>query len=166
MPITLSIIGRRGSGKSQALEILIASLKAKGLRIGVIKHLAQEDMEIDEPQKDTYRYRQHGAETVILAGKKRMAVFSNLTEEISLEKLLGSFAGYDLVFLDGWFVDSIPMIEVWRRDLGAPLGCRMKNIFAVCSDEKSATEAPHIPPSQIHLLASLIEEKFFGEVHV
>ena len=160
MPVVLSVIGRKGSGKSEVLETLIALLKEKGFRVGVIKHLAKDDMEIDDPEKDTFRYRMRGAETVMLAGNRRLAVFSNLSEEIPLEKLLNQFEGFDLVFLEGYFFDSIPKIEIYKKDLGEPLSRGMENVFAVCSDERSGVNAPHFPIHQLFSLVSLIEEKF------
>ena len=114
----ISIIGRKGSGKSEVLENLIHRLSQKGFRIGVIKRMANSNLEIDEVGKDTYRYRAQGAETVILAGKKRLALFSNLTEEPSLEQLLASFPDFDLIFLEGYYFDEIPKIEVYKKESG------------------------------------------------
>jgi len=158
MPL-LSVVGKKGSGKAEVLEALIACLSKKGFRIGVIKDLARDDIEIDEPGKDTYRYRTQGAETVILAGKKRLAIFSNLREETSLENLLKVFQGFDLVMLEGYFLDEIPKIEVHKRELGiSPLAGRMKNIFAICSDRQTCFDIPHFYFSQMNELAALIEE--------
>jgi molybdopterin-guanine dinucleotide biosynthesis protein MobB len=151
MPAVFSIVGRKGSGKSQVLEVLISLLRQKGYRVGVIKQLARDDFEIDQPEKDTYRYRQQGAETVMLAGRKRLALFSNLEEEVPLERLLETFHEFDLVFLEGYFQDELPKIEVYKQELGSPLlGEGTRNVFAVCSD--TSFEA-------LDRLAALIEEK-------
>lgn len=120
MPALLSIVGRKGSGKSEVLERLIAMLTQRDLRVGVIKHLARDDFEIDEPGKDTYRYRRRGAETVILSGRKRLAIFSNLQEEMPLDRLLTFFKDFDVLFLEGYFLEEIPRIEV--RDKQMELG--------------------------------------------
>ena len=122
MTALLSVVGRKGSGKSEVLEQLISILKGRGYRIGVIKHLARDDVEIDEPGKDTFRYRARGAETVVLSGRKRLALFSNLDGEIPLEALLKFFPDFDLVFLEGYFLDEIPKIEVHKEDLGELVG--------------------------------------------
>ena len=115
MPAVISIIGRKGSGKSEILEQLISLLKQRGLRIGVIKHLAREDFEIDQPEKDTYRYRTQGASKVMLSGRKRLAIFANLEEETPLQNLLVQFQEYDLVFLEGYFSDDFPKIEIHKE---------------------------------------------------
>ncbi|MBI3313780.1 MAG: molybdopterin-guanine dinucleotide biosynthesis protein B, partial [Candidatus Omnitrophica bacterium] len=120
-PFLLSIVGRKGSGKSEVLEVLIASLKEKGLRVGVMKHLAREDFEIDQPGKDTYRYRLWGAETVMLLGKKKRAIFSDLPIESDWEENLKYFEDFDLVFMEGYFLKTVPMIEVYNSEKEKPL---------------------------------------------
>ena len=161
----VSIVGRKGSGKTEVLESLIRMLTQRGYRIGVIKRLANPNLEIDEFGKDTYRYRMQGAETVILAGKKRLARFSNLTEEPPLEELLASFADFNLIFLEGYYYDEIPKIEVRKKESGDPLLTeRVQNIFAVCSDKPLGYE-PLLCPSfsfdRLDQLASLIEARLF-----
>lgn len=160
MSVLLSVIGKRGSGKSEILERLIALLTQRGFRVGVIKHLAREDIEIDEPGKDTYRYRSQGAETVILSGRRRLALFSNLDKEMPLEGLLNFFRDFDLVFLEGYFQDEFPKIEVHRKELGErPLTKGVQNILAVVSNEVREDEPLHFSFGQLERLALFIEEK-------
>ena len=117
MALFLSVTGQKGSGKSELLEGLIARLKQRGLRIGVVKRMRRDDLEIDQPGKDTYRYRMSGADTVILAGRERLALFRNLREEIPLGELLNSFEGFDLVLLQDYFVEGIPRIDISTQPL-------------------------------------------------
>ncbi len=116
-PVLFSVVGKKGAGKSEVLERLIAILTQRKLRVGVIKHLARDDFEVDEPGKDTYRYRMRGAETVILSGRKRLAIFSNLQEEIPLNRLLTFFGDFDLVFLEGYYLEGMPRIEVQHKEM-------------------------------------------------
>lgn len=111
-PAVLSIVGKKGSGKSEVLENLISHFKDEGWKMGAIKQMAKVGLEIDQPGKDTYRYRKSGAETVILSGQRQLAIFSDIDEETPLEELLHFFEGYDLVFLEGYLLDSIMKIEV------------------------------------------------------
>ena len=90
-------------------------------------------MEIDQPGKDTWRYRQAGAETVVLSGRQQMAYFSNVMDETPLEKLLPLFEGFDLVLLEGYFLKEIPKLEIFQPEMGEPLTRGMENIFAVDS---------------------------------
>ncbi len=159
-PALLAVVGRKGAGKSEILEALIAHLKEKGLRIGVMKHFAREDFEIDQPGKDTYRYRMQGAETVMLLGRKKRAVFSDLPSESDWEENLIYFEGFDLVFLEGYFLKKIPTVEVYKKELGEPLLSRMENVFAVCSDTPTGIPAPHFSRSQLEKLAVFIQSQF------
>ena len=160
MPALLSIVGRKGSGKSEVLETLISLLTRRGFRVGVIKHVAREDFEIDEPTKDTYRYRAQGAQTVVLAGRRRLALFSNLEAEAPLENLRAFFSSFDLVFLEGYFLEDIPKIEVHKKALGDLLLTeKVKNIFALCSDSPPNRNLPYFSVNQIERLAFLIEEE-------
>ena len=159
-PAALSVVGRKGAGKSEFLEVLIALLKGKGLRIGVMKHLAREDFEIDQPGKDTYRYRMQGAETVMLLGKKRRAVFSNLPLESDWEENLKYFSDFDLVLLEDYFLKTIPMVEVYNKELGPPLLLETENVFAVCSETLTEISAPHFSRGQLEQLAFLIQSEF------
>ena len=160
MPVLLSMVGRKGSGKSEVLETLISLLARRGFRVGVIKHVAREDFEIDEPTKDTYRYRTRGAQTVVLAGRRRLALFSNLEAEVPLENLLSFFSDFDLVFLEGYFLEDLPKIEVHKKALGDLLLTeKVKNIFALCSDTPPNRPLRHFPFNQMERLAFLIEEE-------
>ena len=116
MPALFSILGRKGAGKSEVLENLISRLTLRGFRVGVVKRLARPDLEIDEPGKDTFRYRMQGAGTVILSGRRRLAIFKNLAEETSLEELLCHYEGFDFVFLEGYELQGVPKIEIQEKE--------------------------------------------------
>lgn len=172
-PFAISIVGRKNSGRSEVLTYLISHLKQSRLRIGVIKHLAREDFEIDEPGKDTFEYRVKGAEKVMLSGKKRLALFANLEDEIPLSKLLEQFGDYDLVFLEGYFSDELSKIEVHRNKAGVSLAGGLSNVIAICSDEKEVLQKEFAIPcfsfEELLSLAVWIENRLIalrGEVHV
>lgn len=159
MPALLSIVGRKGSGKSKVLTELISVLSRRKLRLGVLKHLARDDFEIDQPEKDTFRYRAEGAEKVVLAGRKRLALFANLQEEIPFEELLSFFEGFDLVFLEDYFREGVLKIEVHRKELGDLLLVhQLKDVLAICSDGVKRPEVPHFSTEAIPELALFIEE--------
>ncbi len=161
MPAVISVVGRKGSGKAEVLEALIVLLTSRGFRIGVLKQLARQDLEIDEPGKDTFRYRMSGAEKVILAGKKRLAIFANLTGEVPLEELLLLFRDFDLVFLEGYRQDEFLKIEVHKKELGDFLLTeRVKNVVAICSDGEGRNGVPSFTFDELHKLADLIESQF------
>ena len=57
MPPIVSVVGRSDSGKTTFLEKLIPRLKARGLRLAVVKH-DRHGFEMDRPGKDTWRLRE------------------------------------------------------------------------------------------------------------
>ena len=62
-----------GTGKTTLLEKLIPLLKARSIKVALIKH-AHHDVDVDTPGKDTYRLRHAGANPVLLATRKRWAL--------------------------------------------------------------------------------------------
>lgn len=163
LPVVLSVIGRNDSDKTRVFETLISLLKSKGLRIGVIKYLEREDREGTPSAQDTSRYRNQGAETVMLAGKRQLAFSSNLFNEIPVEKLIFMFQDYDLVLLDGYDDVPFPKIEVYHQDARIPPRQPMDNVLATCSERPTAGQVPHFGFEQLQSLAALIEKKFFKQ---
>ena len=159
-PALLAVVGRKGAGKAAVLEALVGLLKEKGLRVGVIKHVAREDFEVDEPGKDTYGYRKRGAETVMLLGRKKRAVFSDLPEASGWKENLNYFEGFDLVFLEGYFTDEVPMLEVYKEEAGQPLLAGRKIFFAVCAEVPTRIQAPHFSFNALEELAHFIRISF------
>lgn len=64
--------GPSGSGKTTLIERLLPLLRARGLRVSVIKH-AHSGFDIDQPGKDSWRHRRAGAFEVLLASDQRIA---------------------------------------------------------------------------------------------
>lgn len=161
IPVVLSVIEKNGSLESRVLETLISLLQKRGLRIGVIKYWGKEGGESAPLVQDTSRYRNQGAETVMMAGKRQLAFSSNLFTEIPVEKLLFMFQDYDLVLLDGYTDVPFPKIEVYQQEAAVPPRSAQDNILATCSARPAVGRAPHFGFDQLASLASLIEEKFF-----
>ena len=98
-PAVLAVSGAHNSGKTTLLEKLIPLLRARGLKVGVIKHDGH-DFTPDVPGTDSFRLREAGAEGVAVFSGNRYL----LTEEFRLNEqdLLALFErhGYDLVLMD------------------------------------------------------------------
>ncbi len=71
MPQIICIVGRSQSGKTTLIEKLIPVLKNRGHRIGTIKH-SQHIFDFDKSGKDSWRHKDAGAETVIIASPGRI----------------------------------------------------------------------------------------------
>jgi len=102
-PKVISIIGTKKSGKTTTTENLIAELSKRGYRVAAIKHVPErESFTIDTPGKDTYRYAQHGAKTVIAVSANEIATIERVSaENVPFEKLIEKCAGNDIVLVEG-----------------------------------------------------------------
>lgn len=133
-------------GKTTLLERLVPELRARGLAVSLIKH-SHKDIEIDRPDKDSYRLRESGCKEVLLLGNKRWALMHELrgAAEPQLDYLLDRMQHCDLVLIEGFKNGEFPKLEIWRADLGKPtLWPEWPGIVAIASD------TPATVPSQPH----------------
>lgn len=132
----LAVVGWSGSGKTQLLEFLVASLAARGMRVNVIKH-SHHDVMLEPPHKDSARLRMAGAAEVMLASPYRSAIMRELRgePEPSLAAHLARLAPADLTLVEGYKWEPIRKLEVHRPALGQPaLYPDDAHIAAVASD--------------------------------
>lgn len=118
----IGICGYSGAGKTQLIEALIPLLKARGLRVSVIKH-AHHRFDIDHPGKDSHRHREAGAFEVLIASRHRLALVREFEREaeLSVHHLLAElWDGVDWVLVEGFRHADLHRIEVWRAACGHP----------------------------------------------
>ena len=118
----IGFAGFSGSGKTTLVEKLIPELKARGLRVSVVKH-AHHKFDIDQPGKDTFRHREAGAFEVVVASGKRLALLREFEKpsELKVHHLIAElYDGVDWVLVEGFKESDLPKIEVWRPALGKP----------------------------------------------
>ncbi len=144
MPPIVSVVGRSDAGKTTFLEKLIPALKARGLRVAVVKHDSH-GFEMDRPGKDTWRLRQAGADAVMISSPHQMALIrSGLEGEISLDDLAELVDGsVDLVLTEGYKSGNKMKIEVSRRVVAdGQLLCGPEELLAVVADGPRPVDAP------------------------
>jgi len=145
----LGFVAHSGTGKTTLLLKIIPLLKAKGLRIGLIKH-THHQFDIDHPGKDSYRLRHAGAAQTLVASRKRWALMVEMGDEFdepSLEQVLSHLDKnqLDLILVEGFKHECFPKIEVHRPSLNHPLFFRQDDsIIAIACDEPSAVPT-HLP---------------------
>ncbi|MES2512164.1 MAG: molybdopterin-guanine dinucleotide biosynthesis protein B [Pseudomonadota bacterium] len=108
--------GFSGSGKTTLVERLIPVLKARGLRVSVVKH-AHHRFDIDHPGKDTFRHREAGAFEVVVASDRRLALMREFEQpaELTVHQLIAElYEGVDWVLVEGFKTSDLLKIEVWR----------------------------------------------------
>lgn len=123
-PPVLGFAAYSGTGKTSLLIRLIPLLRARGLRVGMVKH-AHHNFEIDTPGKDSFELRKAGADQVLVASRRMWALIAEQVPEAEpgLGELLERIDGrrLDLILIEGFKHLSFPKIELHRPLLGRPL---------------------------------------------
>ncbi len=162
------IAGRSGSGKTTLIESMMPTFSAAQWKVNVIKH-SHHDIELDPPGKDTSRFRQAGAQEVVICSPYRYSFSRELNGEPqpTLADLVGRLSSADLTIVEGYQLENLPRIEVYRPSRGhEPQYPELQSLVAVVSDE--SVDAGHLPvwplndPEQV---AKLIMKWFSTGAH-
>ena len=165
-PDIFGITGRKNSGKTTLVCKLIPELKARGLTVATIKH-THHDIEFDTPGKDSYKHKSAGASKVLIASKKRLAIFEEYQlqeseaedSEPELKELLNYFNDLDLVLIEGFKQAKHPKIQVQRAEnqTNVTLG-DAHNIIAIASDNMSdIANENNLPVIDINDISSIAD---------
>ncbi|HEY1780865.1 MAG TPA: molybdopterin-guanine dinucleotide biosynthesis protein B [Roseiarcus sp.] len=150
----IGFAGWSGAGKTTLIVRLIPELNRRGLSVSTIKH-AHHNFDLDQPGKDSHAHRSAGAEEVLVASAKRIALMRELrgAPEPSLPELLGLLKDADLVLIEGFKRDPYPKIEIFRAANGKPpLYPQDPNIVALISD--GAEPPPRLPHALVDDIAA------------
>ena len=159
MPQMISIVGRSQSGKTTLIEKLIPALKRRGYKIGTIKH-SHHIFDFDKTGKDSWRHKDAGAETVIIASPGKIAMVKN-DYLGSLDGLQRFFDDLDLIITEGYKKEDKPKIEVVRAARHADVLLENdKHLVAVVSDVELQLNVPVFDLEDVDRLADFIEEKY------
>ena len=97
MSCVVQIVGKKDTGKTLLIERLTSKLVKMGMQVGVIK---SSHHEIDIRGKDSYRFKQAGAEIVVLSSPSEIIIFLN-KRKTDIHKIL-SFLAVDVIFIEGF----------------------------------------------------------------
>ena len=148
MPPVFTFAGYSNAGKTTFVESLVKVLVGRGLRLLVVKH-GHHDFELDYPGKDTWRFREAGAERVIIANPRRLALQTTLRGAPNLDDLAERYGnGMDLVLAEGWLGYGGNKILVSRA--GGPPPPPPEDpvwgeLLGVVTDHALPTTLPHLP---------------------
>jgi molybdopterin-guanine dinucleotide biosynthesis protein B/molybdopterin-guanine dinucleotide biosynthesis protein len=160
----VSFVAKSGTGKTTLLEKVIAELKGRGYRIGVVKHDAHR-FEIDHPGKDSYRLSAAGADTMLVASAEKLAMVKRHQVAPPIEELIATyFNDVDIVLTEGFKKSGMPKVELHRKERSATLLCRGENfdptLIAVASDEPLELDVPVLDLNDAAQVAQFIVERF------
>ena len=100
--LVIAVVGHKKSGKTTTTENLIRELTKRGYKVAAIKHVHEPNFTIDTPKKDTYRYAQSGAKTILAISASEIATIEKtLTNDLPLETFLHKCRSNDIVFIEG-----------------------------------------------------------------
>jgi len=158
----VSFVAKSGTGKTTLLEKVIAELKGRGYRVGVIKHDAHR-FNIDHPGKDSYRLTAAGADTMLVASPEKLALVKQHAESPPIEELIATyFSDVDLILTEGFKKSGLPKIEVHRKERSATLLCRGEqhdpSLLAVASDEPLQLDVPVLDLNNPAQVADFVEK--------
>lgn len=146
---------------------MIAILKERGWKVGVIKHDAHR-FDIDHPGKDSHRLTAAGADTMLISSAEKLALVRQHQSAPSMDELIATyFPDVDIVLTEGFKSGSLPKIEVHRKERSETLLCRGDNhdptLLAVASDDQLELDVPLLDLNVPGMVALFIESAFLPE---
>lgn len=127
----VSFVAYSGTGKTTFLERLIPKLKARGLKIAIVKHDGHR-FEIDHEGKDSDRFTKAGADVTGLISSEKAVLMEN--RQTDPEEFLKKIDGVDLILTEGFKQGPWPKIMLHRKGSGKPMPLLPEECLAVISD--------------------------------
>jgi molybdopterin-guanine dinucleotide biosynthesis protein MobB len=157
----VSIVGKSNSGKTTLIEKMIVELVRRGYRVATIKH-NRHGFEIDHEGKDSWRHKQAGARTTVIASPHRVAVVEDVEKDLDIGELVDRYVrDVDIVLSEGFKKNPFPKIEVNRSEMKQELLCTpADNLLAVCTDRPLTAGIPCLDINDIGGLVDLVETRF------
>lgn len=162
MAKVVNIMGSSSNvGKTFVMEGLIKELKSRNYKIATIKHDVH-GFDIDHENKDTYKHRKAGADTVVISSKNRFAMIKEVQEEISLPQIIRSiYKEYDIILVEGYKKSPLRKIEVFRKGISEKIITPKEKLICLASDDEKTDLADIniIDKNDFKSMANLIEKE-------
>ena len=136
---TIAVIGWKNSGKTTLVSRLVAHLRKKKFKVGVIKH-AHHSFDIDHPNTDSYKIREAGSYKTTIVSEKRLAhIEEKISPEIDIEELIKLNKGCDILIFEGFKkIKKLSKIEVnLKKNNKELLYKSLDNVKLLVSDDIS-----------------------------
>ena len=139
---TVAFVGASGVGKTTVLQAVVGELKKRGLRVGVAKH-THHAVDVDQPEKDTWRLAQAGGDVVVLGTPSGLTLFDHSGVDTPLEQIVKLLTGkVDLLLAEGYEDAAVPKVAVVRQAVSLDLRADPKTLIALVSDVPSSLSLP------------------------
>ena len=136
---TIAVIGWKNSGKTTLVSRLVAHLRKKKFKVGVVKH-AHHSFDIDHPNTDSYKIREAGSYKTTIVSEKRLAhIEEKISPEIDIEELIKFNEGCDILIFEGFKkIKKLSKIEVnLKKNNKELLYKSFDNVKLLVSDDMS-----------------------------
>jgi len=98
-----AIVGSKKSGKTTAMEALTRELTGRGYRVAAVKHISEEGFSFDTQGKDTWRFAQAGAKTILAVSPyETVTVQKRAADSVSLREILQKCKDDDVILMEGF----------------------------------------------------------------
>jgi len=166
----IAVVGSKKSGKTTTIENLIKELTKRGYKTAAIKHISEPNFTIDTPNKDTWRFAQAGAKTIISVATNETATIEKTPiENLTLNALLKKCKNNNIILIEGLKKltatnKNIPKIITTKTTTEATNALKnYKPILAFSGPNPTDTLSPEIPYADAlknpEKLATIIENK-------
>lgn len=149
-----------GTGKTTLLAELLRIFRARGYRVGVVKH-AHHAFDIDQPGKDSYELRRAGARQMLVGSRRRWALVTETEgeREPRLDELLRRLDqdALDFVLVEGFKGEAFAKIELHRPRLGHPLLHPHDPAIVALATDEPATAGTRLPVLDLNRPAEVAE---------
>lgn len=100
----IAVVGSRKSGKTTTVETIIRELTRKGYRVAAVKHIHDATFTIDERGKDTWKFAQAGAQTIVGVAARELATITKTdTSKYTLSEITqGLENNADIIIVEGF----------------------------------------------------------------
>ncbi len=154
--VELAVVGARNSGKTTVIEALIGYLKAKGYRVGTIKHTSHSHR-FDTPGKDSHRHREAGAALTVAVSDEETAVFAQ-PDALDARQLQHLTHGQiDIWLVEGDRKADRPKVMITRQ-LKELSGALPDNIVATIGPERLGRVSAHFETGDYSGLGSFVTD--------
>jgi molybdopterin-guanine dinucleotide biosynthesis protein B len=99
----IGVVGRKNTGKTMIIEILVRKLVENNYRVATAKHVNEKNFSMDTKGKDTWKHAKAGANPVISVSNMETSILmKDGFKDLSPEKIASLTSDVDLIFLEGF----------------------------------------------------------------
>ncbi len=160
---TIAVIGWKNSGKTTLVSRLVAHLRKKKFKVGVVKH-AHHSFDIDHPNTDSYKIREAGSYKTTIVSEKRIAhIEEKISHEIDIEELIKLNEGCDILIFEGFKkIKKLSKIEVnLKKNNKELLYKSFDNVKLLVSDDMSEHPIKVLRHDQVNeIIKEILSDSF------